>query len=85
MQPAVNSLPQSSAGIDSVAEFSSYGPTQDGRFKPDLVAPGQALRSAAPPSNSSESLRAALPRTMWRKYRTEAKRVRCAACRRVAY
>ncbi|MFQ5945768.1 MAG: S8 family peptidase [Anaerolineae bacterium] len=30
---------------DQIAEFSSRGPTQDGRFKPDLVFPGVAIVS----------------------------------------
>jgi hypothetical protein len=38
--------PQVAAGIDSTAEFSSAGPTSDGRVKPDLVAPGDAITSA---------------------------------------
>ena len=40
-QPLVN------GGEESLAFFSSYGPTPDGRFKPDLVAPGQRLISAS--------------------------------------
>lgn len=39
-------LPRKSADADSVAYFSSSGPTADGRFKPDLVAPGAAVVSA---------------------------------------
>lgn len=31
------------ADVDTVAAFSSYGPTQDGRIKPDVVAPGDAV------------------------------------------
>eukprot|EP00963_Diacronema_lutheri_P004531 scaffold346_cov347-Pavlova_lutheri.AAC.14 len=31
---------------ESIAEFSSFGPTIDGRVKPDLVAPGQNVVSA---------------------------------------
>ena len=27
--------------LENVAGFSSYGPTADGRFKPDLMAPGE--------------------------------------------
>ncbi|MDB6039635.1 MAG: hypothetical protein JWM99_3476, partial [Verrucomicrobiales bacterium] len=37
-------------GIDTMADFSSRGPCEDGRIKPDLVAPGtwiSSLRSAA--------------------------------------
>lgn len=33
--------------IDTVAAFSSYGPTLDGRIKPEVVAPGD-LVSARP-------------------------------------
>lgn len=32
---------------DSVAAFSSQGPTRDGRMKPDIVAPGQIISSAS--------------------------------------
>jgi hypothetical protein len=35
------------AGLDVVASFSAFGPTPDGRTKPDLLAPGET-RSAAP-------------------------------------
>jgi hypothetical protein len=40
--PQVEFLPATDlvAPFDSVAAFSSSGPTSDGRFKPDLVAPG---------------------------------------------
>ena len=31
---------------DNIAEFSSFGPTQDGRIKPDIIAPGQLIESA---------------------------------------
>lgn len=34
-----------------VSYFSSKGPTGDGRFKPDLVAPGERIISAAPPGS----------------------------------
>ncbi|GLC65706.1 hypothetical protein PLESTF_000331300 [Pleodorina starrii] len=40
------------AGTEGLAEFSSYGPTADGRIKPDLVAPGQTVRSASSPNAS---------------------------------
>lgn len=33
--------------FDNIAEFSSFGPTTDGRLKPDIVAPGELIRSAA--------------------------------------
>ena len=32
-----------SADIDTVAVFSSYGPTRDGRIKPEIVAPGDMV------------------------------------------
>ena len=35
------------ASYVKVAQFSSRGPTPDGRLKPDLVAPGSSLVSAA--------------------------------------
>lgn len=40
-------MPSSSteqADIDSVAWFSSYGPSTDGRIKPEVVAPGDQVR-----------------------------------------
>lgn len=36
-----------SSDIDTVAYFSSYGPSFDGRIKPELVAPGDAVRKRA--------------------------------------
>ena len=33
--------------FDSLAEFSNRGPTQEGRYKPDLVAPGTSILSAS--------------------------------------
>ncbi|GIL53620.1 hypothetical protein Vafri_9234 [Volvox africanus] len=38
--------PNVTAGIDSTSFFSSYGPTPDGRLKPDIVAPGSYVESA---------------------------------------
>lgn len=32
-------------GIDAMADFSSRGPTEDGRYKPDIVAPGTWISS----------------------------------------
>lgn len=43
-------LPSSStepADIDTVAFFSSYGPTKDNRIKPDVVAPGDQVHMHA--------------------------------------
>ena len=31
--------------IDTVAFFSSYGPTRDNRIKPEILAPGDAVRT----------------------------------------
>ena len=42
---------------DSVAVFSSRGPTSDGRLKPDIVAPGQIISSAQssiPPGTNNQ-------------------------------
>ena len=36
--------PGSNTTIDTVAFFSSYGPTTDGRVKPEVVAPGDVVR-----------------------------------------
>lgn len=33
-----------SAGIDTVSYFSSYGPSTDNRIKPEVVAPGDRVR-----------------------------------------
>ena len=41
---------------DSLASFSSKGPTRDGRVKPDLLAPG-TLRSAFTDGSDTCSLR----------------------------
>lgn len=38
-----------------VTDFSSYGPTDDGRIKPDVVAHGDELISAAPPLRCDDS------------------------------
>jgi len=37
-----------------ISFFSSKGPTGDGRFKPDVVAPGERIKSAGIASNSDE-------------------------------
>lgn len=43
---AVGSTHRTSPHTYGVSYFSSRGPTADGRFKPDLVAPGEKIRSA---------------------------------------
>lgn len=42
------------ADIDTVASFSSYGPTQDNRIKPEIVAPGDLVSAWALFSSSVE-------------------------------
>jgi hypothetical protein len=52
MRPAAASvLARWDGGADSardIVDFSSRGPTDDGRLKPDLVAPGTHIAGAAP-------------------------------------
>lgn len=40
----------------NIASFSSLGPTSDGRFKPDLVVPGEDTLSAATPGQTNTSV-----------------------------
>jgi hypothetical protein len=42
-------------GADTMADFSSRGPCEDGRIKPDLVAPGTWIASAASSSAPDEA------------------------------
>ncbi|MDQ3287117.1 MAG: S8 family peptidase [Pseudomonadota bacterium] len=60
---AVGSIHRTSPHTYGVSYFSSRGPTADGRFKPDLVAPGEKIRSArhdwASGSNGSSAPRGA--------------------------
>ena len=44
--------------LSDVPFFSSYGPTPDGRIKPDLVAPGVDITSAFPAAVASAGLAA---------------------------
>ncbi|CAM9635784.1 unnamed protein product [Ectocarpus sp. 4 AP-2014] len=44
-------------GIDMVADFSSYGFTTDGRIKPEVVAPGDMVYSAASDGTDTHSCR----------------------------
>merc|ERR1712176_1295453 len=37
---------ESLPAFESIAEYSSFGPTLDGRVKPDVVAPGEEIKSA---------------------------------------
>lgn len=43
----VGATTNGSAGANDVWDYSCKGPAADGRYKPDLVAPGMAVRSAA--------------------------------------
>lgn len=44
---AVGATTNGSIGANSLASFSSKGPTKDGRIKPDVVAPGQYIVGAS--------------------------------------
>ena len=44
----VGSTHRRDAHTYGVSYFSSRGPTGDGRLKPDLVAPGEKIRSTVP-------------------------------------
>ncbi|KAL7539054.1 hypothetical protein ACHAXR_009628 [Thalassiosira sp. AJA248-18] len=52
---ATNSDGYGSNGLHYVIDFSSRGPTSDGRTKPDILAPGYALNSALSSGSSSSS------------------------------
>ncbi len=43
---SIGALTHGSAGADAVASFTSRGPTVDGRYKPDVSAPGVGIVSA---------------------------------------
>eukprot|EP00752_Nemacystus_decipiens_P005062 g4596.t1 len=45
------------ANIDTVAWFSSYGPTKDGRIKPEVVAPGDQVFGASSDGTDMHSCR----------------------------
>jgi hypothetical protein len=59
LSPAASTLPRE----DHVADFSGAGPTLDGRIKPDLVAPGEAVMSAAAGAAGGGSTCALTPKT----------------------
>ena len=42
----VRSVPRPTSAHQNIATFSSFGPTLDGRIKPDVVAPGDRITSA---------------------------------------
>eukprot|EP00520_Triparma_pacifica_P009007 CAMPEP_0118652038 /NCGR_PEP_ID=MMETSP0785-20121206/11102_1 /TAXON_ID=91992 /ORGANISM="Bolidomonas pacifica, Strain CCMP 1866" /LENGTH=734 /DNA_ID=CAMNT_0006544523 /DNA_START=252 /DNA_END=2452 /DNA_ORIENTATION=+ len=51
--PYLTSGSKVDAGYEYLASFSSRGPTQDGRIKPDIVAPGYFIKSAGARMGSS--------------------------------
>lgn len=50
----VGSLTNGSIGSNKVSDFSSKGPTKDGRIKPELCAPGENILSASGTSSSED-------------------------------
>jgi len=52
------------AGATTIASFSSRGPTQDGRQKPDIMAPGSATISAAGDSSTTSTIEAPTSKSM---------------------
>lgn len=50
----VGSLTNGSIGSNKVSDFSSKGPTKDGRIKPDLCAPGENILSASGTKSSED-------------------------------
>jgi len=54
---AYTSYPKYSGTLGAKADFSSMGPTADGRIKPDISAPGQMLMSAFPDYDALKSSR----------------------------
>jgi len=46
---------RNSVSIDNVAYYSSFGPAYDGRFKPDVVCPGDELKSAKSQGDGSQT------------------------------
>ncbi len=52
--------PALGAAFDSLADFSSKGPTRDGRIKPDLLAPGTMQSAYTDPLGNTCGLRCAL-------------------------
>ncbi|CAM9464026.1 unnamed protein product [Laminaria digitata] len=47
------------ADVDTLAFFSSYGPTRDSRIKPEILAPGDAIYSASSDGEDTHSCRLA--------------------------
>ncbi len=52
------------AGSRSIASFSSRGPTQDGRIKPDIMAPGSSTISASGDSSTTATIEAAVSKPL---------------------
>lgn len=51
---STNVMPADAVGMDGVAFFSSPGPTEDNRLKPDVIAPGYFIQSALGTNTSTE-------------------------------
>lgn len=49
--------PSVANSFDNIADFSSQGPTTDGRVKPDVVAPGQLQSAYTDPTGNTCGLR----------------------------
>lgn len=52
------------AGSTTIASFSSRGPTQDGRLKPDIMAPGSSTVSASGDSNTTGTIEPPISKPM---------------------
>lgn len=61
---SLSDAPPLANAFDSLADFSSKGPTRDGRLKPDLLAPG-TLQSARSDGANTCSLQCALTPCMF--------------------
>lgn len=63
------------ADVDTVASFSSYGLTNDGRIKPEVVAPGDAVSTLPLPS-----MKCACPQQYDAELFSRSDRGRCSYC-----
>ncbi len=57
LMPRISNPLQVRNNIANVATFSSYGPTSDGRIKPDIIAPGVDILSANATTGGAPGLR----------------------------
>ncbi len=53
------------SSADTLSDFSSRGPTDDGRYKPDLTAPGGRYPPAGPRGDWREYIVSAYPNSSW--------------------